>query len=50
MKRDIGGAVLGFIGITDVQFVYAHSLNQDDLIAVQAIADARATLVQLAAA
>jgi FMN-dependent NADH-azoreductase len=43
-------AVLGFIGITDVEFVYAHSLNQGSTPAVQALADAQATLAQLAIA
>jgi len=43
-------AVLGFIGIGDVRFVYAHSMNQEESVAVQALADAQAALAQLATA
>ena len=43
-------AVLGFIGITDIEVVYAHSLNQGEAGAVQALAAARQQLHQLAAA
>ena len=39
-------AVLGFIGITDVQFVYAHSLNTG----TAAVAEAQTALRQLATA
>lgn len=42
-------AVLGFIGITDVQFVYAHSLNADGAARDQVLAKARTSLLQLAA-
>jgi FMN-dependent NADH-azoreductase len=41
-------AVLGFIGITDVTFVYAHSLNAEYTRSA-ALADAQATLNALAA-
>ena len=41
-------AVLGFIGITDVQFVYAHSLNAEPA-RTAALAEAHATLNALAA-
>jgi FMN-dependent NADH-azoreductase len=41
-------AVLGFIGITDVRFVYAHSLNQGDTAGAQALAEAQSALHQLA--
>ena len=41
-------AVLGFIGITDVQFVYAHSLNAETA-RTAALAEAQATLNALAA-
>lgn len=43
-------AVLGFIGIGDVEFVYAHSMNQGDAVSVQALAAAREQVAQLAAA
>ena len=43
-------AVLGFIGITDVEFIYAHSQNQGNPAGVQAVADAQTALAQLAAA
>ena len=43
-------AVLGFIGIADVQFVYAHSLGGDASVAEKAFAAAQSTLVQLATA
>jgi FMN-dependent NADH-azoreductase len=42
-------AVLGFIGITDVQFVYAHSLNGGDVAREQILAETRHALVGLAA-
>lgn len=42
-------AVLGFIGIADVQFVYAHSLNAGDSARTAALADAHAALPALAA-
>jgi FMN-dependent NADH-azoreductase len=41
--------ILGFIGITDVEFVYAHSLSQDTA-GQAALASAQATLTQLATA
>lgn len=41
-------AVLGFIGIADVQFVYAHSLNGDHPAGAQALAEAQVALRQLA--
>ncbi len=41
-------AVLGFIGITDITFVYAHSLGSEAAVAERALADAEATLNQLA--
>ena len=40
-------AVFGFIGIADVQFVYAHSLGAGDSAATQALAEAQAALTQL---
>ncbi len=43
-------AVLGFIGITDVQFIYAQSQNLGDTARVQAITEAQATMAQLSAA
>jgi FMN-dependent NADH-azoreductase len=43
-------AIFGFIGITDVTFVYAHSLASDETTATRAVAEAVATLDQLAAA
>lgn len=42
-------AILGFVGITDVRFVYAHSLNVDGQ-REQAIAEASSTLHQFAVA
>jgi FMN-dependent NADH-azoreductase len=42
-------AVLGFIGITQVQFVYAHSLGSDAL-AAGALAEASTRLAELARA
>jgi FMN-dependent NADH-azoreductase len=42
-------AVLGFIGITDVQFAYAHSLGQGDAARDQGLADARTALREIAA-
>ena len=42
-------AVFGFIGITEVRFVYAHSLGGAELAREQGLADARAALQQLAA-
>jgi FMN-dependent NADH-azoreductase len=41
-------AVLGFIGITDVQFVYAHSLAAGESASTQAVTEAQAALDQLA--
>jgi len=43
-------AVLGFIGITDVAFVYAHSLNDGNPLRESSLAEARTTLQTLAAA
>ncbi|MBI5769847.1 MAG: NAD(P)H-dependent oxidoreductase [Verrucomicrobia bacterium] len=43
-------AVLGFIGITDVQFVYAHSLNAGNPAGPAALAEAQTTVTQLARA
>lgn len=43
-------AVLGFIGITDVQFIYAHSQNPGNPAGATAVAEAQATIRQLAAA
>lgn len=43
-------AVLGFIGITDVQFVYAHSLNGGNPAGAAALAEAQATVTELARA
>ncbi len=43
-------AVLGFIGITDVTFVYAHSLNDGNPLRETSLAEARSTLQTLAAA
>jgi FMN-dependent NADH-azoreductase len=40
-------AVFGFIGITDVQFVYAHSLAGGEAASAQALAEAQAALAQL---
>jgi FMN-dependent NADH-azoreductase len=42
-------AVFGFIGITSVEFVYAHSLNRGNPAGAQAVIDARHHLAQLAA-
>jgi FMN-dependent NADH-azoreductase len=42
-------AILGFVGITDVRFVYAHSMNEDGR-REQAITEASATLRQFATA
>ena len=42
-------AVLGFIGITEVSFVYAHSLGGAEIAREQGLAAARAALRQLAA-
>lgn len=42
-------AVLGFVGITDVQFVYAHSLGQDEA-GREAFASAQTALQELAVA
>ncbi len=42
-------AVLGFIGITDITFVYGHSLNAEPARSA-ALAEARTTLAQLATA
>lgn len=43
-------AVLGFIGLTDVEFIYAHSLNQGPDVSAQALTAAIAASRQLAAA
>lgn len=43
-------AVLGFIGITDVTFVYAHSLNEGNPSRESSLAEANATVHGLAAA
>lgn len=43
-------AVLGFIGITDVQFVYAHSQNAGNPAGPVALTEAQTTLHQLATA
>ena len=43
-------AILGFIGITDVEFVYAHSLTDGNPEREPSIAEAQATARQLAAA
>jgi FMN-dependent NADH-azoreductase len=43
-------AILGFIGIVDVRFVYAHSLNADSAQRDQVIAEAASTLRQFATA
>lgn len=43
-------AVLGFIGITEVEFVYAHSLNQGDDARAQALTEASAATRALAVA
>ncbi len=43
-------AVLGFIGITDVHFVYAHSQNAGNPAGSVAVAEAQAALHQLATA
>jgi FMN-dependent NADH-azoreductase len=43
-------AILGFVGITDVRFVYAHSLNEEGPQRDQVIAEASATLLQFATA
>jgi FMN-dependent NADH-azoreductase len=41
-------AVLGFIGITAVEFVYAHSLNSNPSQADQAVIDAESAIGELA--
>jgi FMN-dependent NADH-azoreductase len=43
-------AVFGFIGITDLTFVYAHSLNAGDVEREQVLAEASAAAHKLAAA
>jgi FMN-dependent NADH-azoreductase len=43
-------AILGFIGIAEVRFVYAHSLNQADEAREQSLAEAQTTVRELAAA
>ena len=43
-------AVLGFIGITDVQFVYAHSQGAGAPTSTAALAEAQATVAQFARA
>ncbi|MEO6004708.1 MAG: NAD(P)H-dependent oxidoreductase [Opitutus sp.] len=42
-------AVLGFIGITTVEFVYAHSLGSGQAVASQAVNEAEAAVTDLAA-
>jgi FMN-dependent NADH-azoreductase len=41
-------AVFGFIGITDLEFVYAHSTGAGDATSAQALAEAKTALTQLA--
>ena len=41
-------AVLGFIGIADAQFVYAHSFAAGESASTQAVAEAQTALDQLA--
>lgn len=41
-------AVFGFIGITDVRFVYAHSLGSEPTVATQAFSEASSTLSEIA--
>jgi FMN-dependent NADH-azoreductase len=43
-------AVFGFIGITDVQFVYAHSQGADATTSATALAEAQAAVAQFARA
>jgi FMN-dependent NADH-azoreductase len=43
-------AIFGFIGLTDVRFVYAHSLNDDSPQRAQVIAEASAELHKFATA
>jgi FMN-dependent NADH-azoreductase len=43
-------AILGFIGITDVRFVYAHSLNQTEEVREQSLIEAETATRELAAA
>jgi FMN-dependent NADH-azoreductase len=43
-------AVFGFIGITDVQFIYAHSQGAGDAASSAALAEARAAVAQFARA
>lgn len=43
-------AVLGFIGITEVQFVYAHSQNSGSAASAAALAEAQAAVAQFARA
>jgi FMN-dependent NADH-azoreductase len=43
-------AVLGFIGITEVKFVYAHSLNRGNPAGPAAVVEAQAAVTQLARA
>ncbi len=43
-------AVLGFIGITEVQFVYAHSQNSGPAASAAALAEAQAAVAQFARA
>jgi FMN-dependent NADH-azoreductase len=43
-------AVLGFVGITDVTFIYAHSLNQDNATRETSLAEAHSALKTLAQA
>ncbi len=43
-------AVFGFIGISDVQFVYAHSLNAGNPAGAPALVEAQAAVAQFARA
>ncbi|MGH8048350.1 MAG: FMN-dependent NADH-azoreductase [Chthoniobacterales bacterium] len=43
-------AIFGFIGITDVRFAYAHSLNQTDEVREQSLVEAQTAVRELAAA
>lgn len=43
-------AVLGFIGVTEIEFVYAHSLGNDPAVAARATVDAEIALAQAAVA
>jgi FMN-dependent NADH-azoreductase len=43
-------AVFGFIGITDVEFIYAHSLNDNGSLREQSLGEAQQSVRKLAAA